>query len=107
MGYIPAYVKKEIAEKDFQIANQIQDQEVNRFVKLKQNERDGEEVAKELYEEEQKEFARRERELKEKERIAKRDREAAERIQKEEMEQFKAAEELARMTARNWARQPA
>ena len=90
MGYLPAYVKKEIAEKDFQIANKIQDQEVNRFVKLKQNERDGEEVAKELYQDEQKEFARRERELKEQERIAKRDREAAERIQKEEMEQFKA-----------------
>jgi len=70
-------------------------------VKLKQSEQDGETVAYDLYEEEKKEFKRREQELRKQEQIAKRDREAAEKIQKEEYEQFKAAEDLAKMTAKD------
>ncbi|CBY39276.1 unnamed protein product [Oikopleura dioica] len=100
-GYIPAYVKKEIAQKDFEVANELQDREVSRFVKLKQSEQDGETVAYDLYEEERKKFKRREQELRKQEQIAKRDREAAEKIQKEEYEQFKAAEDLAKMTAKD------
>lgn len=101
LGYIPAYVKKEIVEKDFEVANELQDREVSRFVKLKQSEQDGETAAKDLYEEEKKEFKRREQELQKQEQIARRDREAAEKIQREEYEQFKAAEDLAKQTSKD------
>ena len=81
--------KEKIAQADAQIAESIQNDEVARFVDLKEREHSGEQLAKELLEEEQKEFKRREKEAKRREQIARADQERAERLQKEEIEGFR------------------
>ena len=81
--------KEKIAQAEAQIAESIQNDEVARFVDLKEREHSGEQLAKELLEEEQKEFKRREKEAKRREQIARADQERAERLQKEEIEGFR------------------
>lgn len=100
-GYIPAYVRKQLAEKDYQVADDLQNQEVKNFVQLKEKEKEGERVAEELFQDEQEQFIIRERQAREQQAIAKRDEEAAKRFQQEEYDQFQKAEDLARQTQRD------
>ena len=81
--------KEDIAERDSEIAENVQNAEVARFVNLKEREYSGEQLANQLFEEEQQEFRKAEKEAIRREKREKRDQERASRLQEEELEQFK------------------
>ena len=81
--------KAQIAQYDANVAEEFQNAEVSRFVDLKQKEFDGQQLAQELFEEEQNEFRKAEEEAKRRERRARRDEEKAKQLQEAELERFK------------------
>lgn len=88
--------KKEIANRDMEIAEDVQNAEVARFVDLKERENSGEQLANKLFAEEQDEFRRAEEEVIRREKRARRDAEKASRLQEEEIANYKAAEDRAK-----------
>lgn len=81
--------KKEIANRDMEIAEDVQNAEVARFVDLKERENSGEQLANKLFAEEQDEFRRAEEEVIRREKRARRDAEKASRLQEEEIANYK------------------